>query len=306
MKFPGYFKDHILPEHLDCLSLSFLVESMVRQPGGIAPNIAYTMALLGEHPRLFATAGEDFESYRQWLEAHGIDASRVRIIPGELTASFFANTDLANSQIASFYTGAMAHAGDYSLIELVNDLPDLVVISPNAPQAMIRYPEECKELHVDYIYDPSQQIPRLDDEQLRRGIEGARALFVNHYEFLMIQNRLGMSIEDLTSNSRFVVITHGEHGIKTYYQDIVLEIPAVVPTHVADPTGVGDAFRGGFLAGYARGWNLLTCTEMGAVAATYCLEHPGPQGHAYTPKEFVERFRLHFHDEGELDELVIE
>jgi hypothetical protein len=118
----------------------------------------------------------------------------------------------------------MAYAGDYSLFDLTDARPDIVVISPNAPQAMIRYPEECKKLKVDYIYDPSQQIPRLDDDQLRRGIEGARALFVNHYEFLMIQNRLGIDINDITSNSRFAVVTHGEYGIKTYSEDQVLDI----------------------------------------------------------------------------------
>jgi adenosine kinase len=146
---------------------------MVRQRGGIAPNIAYTMALFGEQPRLFATAGEDFDDYRLWLESNGVDASGVRIIPGEYTASFFANTDRSNSQIASFYPGAMAYAGDLSLYELTGDRPDLVMISPNDPKAMTRYVLECREMGIPYLYDPSQQIPRLSDEDLLHGLDGA-------------------------------------------------------------------------------------------------------------------------------------
>ena len=166
MKFPGYFQDHILPDQLECLSLSFLVESMVRQPGGIAPNIAYTLSLLGERPRLFATAGEDFAEYKALLESKGVDTAGIKLIEGEFTASFFANTDLANSQIASFYPGAMAHAADTSLNELTGNKPELVLISPNDPRAMVRYVQECKQSGIPYIYDPSQQIPRLSGEEL--------------------------------------------------------------------------------------------------------------------------------------------
>ena len=139
MNFPGYFRDHILPDSLDKLSLSFLVDSLVRQRGGIAPNIAYTLALLGESPLLVGTVGEDFGDYRAWLNSKGIDTRFVREIPGKYTASFFANTDLANNQIASFYAGAMANAAEISIHELVNEQPELVVISPNDPKAMDQY-----------------------------------------------------------------------------------------------------------------------------------------------------------------------
>ena len=185
MKFPGYFREHILADKLDSISLSFLVESMIRRRGGVASNIAYTLALLGGRPRVYASVGEDFKEYRAWLEDQGVDTSEMRVIPGEYTASFFVNTDKSNSQIASFYPGAMAFADRLSLHDLKGNLPDLIVISPNDPKAMIRYTKECRELDIPYLYDPSQQIPRLEDDQLRSGVEGAYALCVNDYEFGM-------------------------------------------------------------------------------------------------------------------------
>lgn len=305
MKFPGYFQDHILTDQLDCLSLSFLVESMVRQRGGIAPNIAYTMALLGERPRLFATAGEDFADYGLWLEGIGIDISGVRIIPGEFTATFFANTDLANAQIASFYPGAMAFAGDLSLHEMVGSMPDFVLISPNDPRAMVRYVDECMQLGIPYFYDPSQQIPRLEEADLRRGVEGAHALFVNHYEFSMIQNRTGLTFESLLAHVQFAVVTNGEKGSTIYTRFQEYHVPAVKPERILDPTGVGDAFRAGFLKGLGRAYDLETCGQLGALAAAYCLEQVGPQAHYFTPAEFVTRFRRYFDDRGQLDELLV-
>ena len=304
MKFPGYFRDHILPDRLESLSLSFLVESMVRQRGGIAPNIAYTMALFGEHPRLFATAGEDFEEFRLWLESKGVDASQVRIIPGEYTASFFANTDRANSQIASFYPGAMAYAGDLSLDELTGDRPDLVMISPNDPKAMSRYVVECQEMGIPYLYDPSQQIPRLSDEELLRGLDGAQALFVNHYELCLIQNRTKLSFESILSKPQFSVVTYGEQGSIVHHADKQYSIPVVPPQQIIDPTGVGDAFRGGFLTGFVHGIDLESCGQMGSLAAAYCLEQQGPQSHNFTSKAFVTRFREHFDDQGKLNNLL--
>ncbi|HZD57073.1 MAG TPA: carbohydrate kinase family protein [Anaerolineales bacterium] len=304
MSFPGYFRDYILPDRLDSISLSFLVESMVRRRGGTAPNIAYTLALLGERSRILATVGEDFEEYRSWLETHGVDTSAIRVIPGEYTASFFANTDRSNAQIASFYPGAMAHAGDFSLQQLNGDQPDLVMISPNDPRAMIRYVEECQELGIPYLYDPSQQIPRLDGDDLRVGVEAALALFVNDYELGMVEKRTGMDLADVLDGSHFTVVTRGEYGATIYAEGGETSIPAVAPKAIVDPTGVGDAFRGGFLKGFSRGWEWEICGRLGALAATYCLEQEGPQGHTYTRAEFVTRYRSHFDDGGILDELL--
>src|SRR5574341_451541 len=176
MTFPGHFQEQILPERLASISLSFLVDSMSKQRGGVAPNIAYTMALLGERPRVMATVGEDFEDYRAWLDSKGVDTSLMKVIPGEFTASFFATTDRASAQIASFYPGAMAH----SAIQSIKDLPkkpDLVVVSPSAPEAMMKFPAECRQLGIKYLYDPSQQVLRLEGSELARDMEGAHFLF---------------------------------------------------------------------------------------------------------------------------------
>src|SRR5512147_2108094 len=216
MIFPGYFRDHILPEKLETISLSFLVESMVRLRGGIAANIAYTLALFGLRPRLFATVGEDFEEYRAWLESKGVDTTWAKVIPGVYTASFFANTDRSNAQIASFYPGAMAYAAQLSLREQSDPPPDLVVISPNDPGAMQCYIAECQELGIPYLYDPSQQIVRMTEEELAKGIEGAQAIFVNDYEFALIQKMPGMVPADILKQAQFLVVTRGQEGATIY------------------------------------------------------------------------------------------
>ena len=302
MTFPGYFKEHILPEKLDTISLSFLVDSLVKRRGGVAPNIAYTLALLGGRPRILATVGEDFGEYRAWLEAQGIDTAEARVIPDTLTASFFANTDRANAQIASFYPGAMAHASGLSLKDLASK-PELVVVSPNDPGAMIRNVDECIELGIPYIYDPSQQIIRLDEAVLTRGVQNCMALFVNDYEFELLQKRTGLTAAELTARPRFVVVTRGRQGASIFADGQEHAVPVFPDEHIADPTGVGDAFRGGFLTGYSHGWDWQVCGQLGALAATYCLEQPGPQSHAYSRAEFTARFRTVFDDGGLLDTL---
>lgn len=306
MTFPGHFKDHILPDHLDSISLSFLVDSMVRLRGGVAPNIAYTLALLGERPRIWATVGEDFEEYRNWLESKGIDTSGARVIPGEFTASFFVNTDRSNSQIASFYPGAMAYADQLSIRELKDSPPDLLVISPTDPKAMNQYVRECQELSIPYIYDPSQQIVRLDEFELRKGIQGALALFLNTYEYALIQKITGLDAGAVLRNRSdgFVVVTGGEQGATIFTNSHTFQIPVVAPEKIVDPTGVGDAFRGGFLKGYIHGLEVDTCGRVGSLAATYCLEHQGPQGQDYNLDDFIARFKKVFNNKAEFDVLV--
>jgi adenosine kinase len=303
MTFPGHFRDHILPDHLDSISLSFLVDSMVRQPGGIAPNIAYNLALLGDHPQLFATVGEDFSEYRLRLESIGIDTEFARLVPGLFTASFFVNTDRSNNQIASFYPGAMAHAAELSLKEL-EQRPTLVVISPNDPLAMDKLVSECKELAYPYLYDPSQQVVRVSGEELCRGVIGAQSLFVNEYEYKLLRKHTGLSEAEILSRVEFMVVTLAEQGARVYAQSKEYNIPIAVPTRIIDPTGVGDAFRGGFLRGYLLGLDWQTCGQMGSLSATYCLEQRGTQNHFYSPAEYVVRYRTYFDDQGALDVLI--
>ncbi len=293
MTFPGYFRDHILPDQLHALSLSFLVESLVRRRGGVAPNIAYTLALLGERPAILAAVGEDFAEYRAFLEQHGVVTRYIRVVPGETTASFFANTDRAQAQIASFYPGAMRHAATLSLAEL-DERPELVVISPDDPEAMRLRVRECQEMGIPYFYDPSQQTVRLGSDDLRQGVEGAAALFCNEYEFALIQRKTGLTAEDILRQVPLVVVTRGERGASIYVEGEEIRVPAVPPHEVVDPTGVGDAFRGGFLKGYLHGADMELSGRLGALAATYCLEAQGPQSHYYTREAFLARFREAF------------
>jgi adenosine kinase len=303
MTFPGHFKDQILPERLGSISLSFLVDSMSKQRGGVAPNIAYTMALLGERPRVMATVGEDFEDYRAWLEAKGVDTSLMCVVPGVFTASFFATTDHASAQIASFYPGAMGFAASQSLTELASN-PDLVIVSPNAPDAMMKFPAECRALGINYLYDPSQQVLRLEGDEIARDMEGAHFLFCNDYEFGLISKKTGWSLDQVLDHLRTLVITRGKDGADLYSGNDAVHIPTVPEDEIVDPTGVGDAFRGGFLTGYSRGFDWKLCGEIGSLAAVYCLEQRGPQSHNYSREEFIYRFRRHFDDGGKLDELL--
>ena len=300
MTFPGLFKEQILPERLASISLSFLVDGMSKQRGGIAPNIAYSMALLGERPRVMATVGEDFGDYRAWLDAKGVDTSLMEVVPGLFTASFFATTDQASAQIASFYPGAMGVAATQSLKNLAVK-PDLVIVSPNAPDAMMKFPAECRELGIKYLYDPSQQVLRLEGNELARDMEGAHFLFCNDYEFGLISKKTGWSLDQILEHVNILVITRGKDGADLYMDGESVHIPTVPEDEIVDPTGVGDAFRGGFLAGYSQGFDWKLCGEIGSLAAVYCLEQRGPQSHSYTREEFVARFRRHFDDGGKLD-----
>jgi adenosine kinase len=304
MSFPGHFREHILPDQIEHVSLSFLVDSMRKERGGCGPNIAYSLALLGEHPRIMATVGKDFREYRAWLEDVGVDTSAVVEVPNELTASFFVNTDLDNNQIASFYIGAMGWADHLSFHDLDSKEIDIVIISPNSPEAMIKYPRECQALDIPYIYDPSQQIIRLSGEELADGTRGAKMLVVNEYELGMLKNKTGLSERELLKLPEITIVTRGEEGSTIHVEGQALFIPAVAPQPLAEPTGVGDAFRAGIIKGWLRGYSWETTGRMAALAATYVLEQHGTQNHCYSLNEFVARYRQIFGDTPELEDLV--
>jgi adenosine kinase len=303
MSFPGRFTEHLLANQLHTVSLSFLVDSMKRQRGGTAPNIAYSLALLGGQPAIMATAGEDFSDYRRWLEEMGVDTSAIIEIAGDYCASFFVNTDLDQNQIASFYTGAMAHAGRLSFAEHA-PLTDLAIISPNDPQAMRAYAAECQQLKIAYIYDPSQQTIRLSGEDLAAGLNGCALLTVNEYEFGLIQEKTGLSQTDILARAGGLLITRGRAGSVIMVNGREYQIPAVPPIQTVDPTGAGDAFRAGLMRGMQLGLPWDIAGRMGALAATYVLEAFGTQGHHYTNSQFVARYREHFDDGGALDVLL--
>jgi adenosine kinase len=292
MSFPGSFTEHFLPEHMDRISLSFLVDTMDKRRGGCAPNIAYTLALLGEKPLLMGTAGEDFGEYRVWLDAAGVDTRHVKQISGKFTASFFCSTDRNNNQIASFYTGAMAHAGELSF----RDLHDcgLAIISPNDPDAMVQYAGECRTLGLRYIFDPGQQCARMSGDQLAEGVVGAAIVICNDYEFELLKQKTKLDEAAILEHSETLIITRGEHGSSILTTSEHTRVPAVMPRRIVDPTGVGDAFRAGLMKGLALGLSPAVAAQLGSVAAAYVLEHLGGQSHAYTLAEFMARYEEHF------------
>ncbi len=303
MSFPGKFVDAIVANKIEKISLSFLVDSLKRQRGGIAPNIAYTMALLGGRPKVMATAGKDFTDYRAWLDEHGVDTSGIVEIEDEFCASFFVNTDEDFNQIASFYPGAMAHAGILSFAEHAPEA-DLAVITPNDPGAMQAYVAECRASGLPFVFDPSQQTVRMNGDELRAGLAGCYLLAANEYEFSLIQQKTGLSELDIMDCVGGLLITKGADGSLLILDGQEELIPAVPTDNILDPTGAGDAYRAGVLRGIQLGLPLSVTGRIGALAATYTLEQIGTQKHSFTPAEFIGRYRQHFDDEGALDVLL--
>lgn len=294
MNFPGYFKDHILPEKTHMLTVSFLVDSMKRMRGGVAGNIAYTLALLDERPLVLASAGQDFGEYRLWMDRQGIDHSGITEVADEFTASCFINTDLANNQIVAFYTGAMARSKDLSLHTLGLSPDDLVVISPTDPDAMTRYAREAREIGVPFLFDPGKQTPRLSGEQILDGLQGAQILIGNDYEFAMMAQATGKTEAGLIASTPITVVTRGSEGATIHTQGQEMHVPVAAVTEVVDPTGAGDAFLAGLVFGVARGLPLEVAGRVAALAAAYCIEQRGCQEHQYTVEDFVTRYAASF------------
>jgi adenosine kinase len=313
MSFPGKFADHILPDQIERLSISFLVDSMRRERGGNAGNIAYNLALFEQPVLLMATVGQDAPEYIAGLRERGVDTSGVLQLANEFTASFFVSTDRTNNQIASFYTGAMAKAGQISFHNQNYKAIKLAIISPNDPAAMVKYVQECQALGVPYIYDPSQQIPRLDPADMIEGIKGAKVLILNDYEFEMIKKQTGLTDNDIQAMVETIIVTRGEQGSVIYTteagQDGALtlreiDIPPAPPTRIAEPTGVGDAFRAGLITGIMRGYRWEVSGRLGSIAATYVLEQHGTQRHTFNRQQLANRYRELFGDAEELADLA--
>ncbi|NJN15287.1 MAG: carbohydrate kinase family protein [Oscillochloris sp.] len=295
MDFPGYFKDHMLMEKAHMLSVSFLVDSMRKMRGGVAGNIAYNLALLGERPLLLGTVGHDFSDYRNWLESQGVDTSAVQVIGHEFTSSCFINTDRANNQIVAFYAGAMGHDHTNTLLNRGLTGQDLVLVSPTSPEAIERFAIECQQLGVPYIFDPGKQTPRLEAEHIQLGLRGAKVLVGNDYEFGMMARKLEMSEEDLIARVPLTVITRGEQGSALYTDGrLAAEIPVAPVREVLDPTGAGDAYLAGLAFGIARDLPLDVTGRIAALTAAYAIEERGCQEHRFMSNEFASRYREAF------------
>ncbi len=293
MRFPGYFKDHILAGQ-EKLSVSFLVDEKERHRGGTAPNIAYNLALLGERPKIVGAAGLDFEDYRQWLESVGVDTSLIRIHPDEFTATFSVITDLDHNQIASFHTGAMARAREIDLRDIGAETIDWVIISPDDPVAMVNHTEACRDMGVPFVYDPSQQLARISREEFMTSLQGAAVLTVNDYELEMAKKLSGLQERELLEYVGAIVVTRGPDGASALTQEGEIHVPAARPQAVVEPTGVGDAFRAGLLVGLNAGYDWETTLKLGNSAAVYVIERVGTQNHHYTREEFLARVKENY------------
>ncbi|MDB5113258.1 MAG: adoK [Chloroflexi bacterium] len=293
MVFPGRFGEHILPDKTHILNVSFLVDRLERRRGGTAANIAYTLALLGERPLLCAAVGDDFDAYGAALEEAGVDTSTALRCDDVATASCFITTDLDDNQITAFFPGAMARAGAIDL-RRPGAAVDTVVVAPDAPEAMAVHIAQATELGHRLVFAPAQQIPSLSEEALRAGLEAAWMVVGNDYELEMLRSRTGLGVEELRAHGALVALTLGGRGSRLHSGDGVVEVPVAAVEEVVDPTGAGDAYLAGLLAGLRRGYDLGRAGRMGALAAAYVVEVRGPQAHHFSPEAFAERYRSSF------------
>lgn len=290
MDFPGRFADRIMPEKIHKLSLSFLVDKLTKQFGGTGANIAYTLKLLGLDPLLLACAGNDFDVYKKHLASHNISTKGIAIHKDTTTSSYFVITDQDDNQIGSFYVGVMKYASQLSLPKENN----FVVIAPTDPKAMVKYVLECQSRNLTYLYDPAFQIATFTPNELKEGIGGAALLIGNDYEVALIEDRLGITHEELIAMVPVVITTLGAKGSIIETRKEAIHIKPAKSKNTSDPTGAGDAYRAGFLAGYLRNYDLATCGQMGSVAAAYTVETYGTQIHTFTKKEFCKRYEENF------------
>jgi adenosine kinase len=292
MTFGGQFRDSLVVDQLDKLSVSFLVDELEIRRGGVAPNMCFGLGMLGLSPVLVGAAGDDFADYRSWLERHGVDCSSVRISETRHTARFVCTTDTTMAQFASFYPGAMSEARLIELKPIVDRVggPTFVLIAADDPDGMVRHTRECRQRGYPFIADPSQQLAFSDGALIRDLIEGAAYLFSNEYESHMIQSKTGWTAEEVLDRVGVQVTTLGKDGVRIRqrgHEDVVVK--AAKDVVATEPTGVGDAFRAGFLAGLEWGLGHERAAEVGCVLAAYVVETVGTQEYSFTPSEFVQR-----------------
>jgi adenosine kinase len=292
MVFPGRFNEQLIDGHLDRVSLSFLVDELEIRRGGVAANIAYGLGCLGFTPLLVGSVGEDFDEYRMWLNDHNVDTSFVHVSSSRNTARFVCTTDADHNQIASFYSGAMDEAAGIDLTAIIDSPGDtaLVVVSPNQPEAMVRHTNQCRQLGVPFVADPSQQLARMAAEDIRELVDGAALLFTNEYEAQLLVQKTGWRSEHILARVGTWITTRGANGATITTGGHAVQIAPVAPKVMADPTGVGDAFRAGYLAGMAWQLDEERSAQLGSVLATLALETVGTQEYRLEPGQFIDRF----------------
>jgi adenosine kinase len=293
MVFPDYFKDHILPDKLHTLNVSFNITSLKTHFGGTAGNIAFNLKLLDEDPLILATAGSDFRPYADWLDRHGISRGGIRIFDDVRTAQGFVTTDLDHSQIWAFYEGAMARAHE-ARIEDIREEASMAIVTANGKQAMIEHGRKLKARGIPTYIDPSHGLPILDRGELLELIDGSALYIVNDYEWSLTLEKTGCSEEELFSRCDAVVITRGVKGSAIHTGGEEIEIPPVKASKVLDPTGCGDAYRAGLMAGRARGLSLEVAGRMASLLGSYQVEVEGTQNLVLNLDEFNARYEREF------------
>jgi adenosine kinase len=292
MTFSGRFADSLVVDQLDKVALSFLVDDLQMRRGGCAANIAFGLSMLGVRPVLVASVGTDFADYREWLEQHGVDCDSVRVSSTRHTARFVCTTDSAHAQIASFYSGAMAEAREIDLAQVADRVGrlDLVVVSPNDPEAMQRHTSDARTHGFPFVADPSQQLAWSDGDAIKSLVDGAAYLMCNEYEAALIEKKTGWSGGEIVERVGTRVVTLGVEGVRLEQsgQDAIV-VPAVPGVVAVDPTGVGDAFRSGFLAGVADDLDLEHAAEVGCTLAAYVVETVGTQEYSFSADAFLSR-----------------
>jgi adenosine kinase len=278
-----------MPDQVHILNLSFLVDQFAKRRGGVAANYAYTLRLLGQPAAILATAGDDAADYRRWLEGLGIDCTGLHLLEGETTATGFTTTDLDHNQITGYYGGAMNRAAEVGLADAAVT-PAAVIVGPNGPAGMQRLAAECRDAGVRFIFDPAHQLPHMSKEDLEEGCRGAWILIGNDYELELIQQRTGRGIADLLELASMVVTTLGREGSRIESAAGKVEIAAAPARREVDPTGAGDAYRSGLVAGLLRGLDPPAAGRIASLAAAYVVEQAGTMEHSYTPAEFAERY----------------
>lgn len=288
MDFPEYFSDHILPEKLHVLNISFTVNGMVEKLGGTAGNIAYALSLLGERPIILATVGHDYHRYFESLARKNIASGSIKIIEEEFTASAYITTDRADNQITGFNPGAMKYPSCFNF-DRVNPQESIAIIAPGNLEDMIDYPRSCKSRGIDYIFDPGQSLPMWNAQELIRSIDGSRILISNDYELELVINKTRLNKKKLLKKTRTIITTLGEMGSRVCTPDREIDIPAAKAKEVLDPTGAGDAYRAGLIKGLTEGRGIEQCAVMGSVCASFAVECYGTQEYHFSLQEFRER-----------------
>ena len=292
MVFPDQFKNHILPDKVHMLNVSFLVPRMRREFGGCAGNIAYNLKLLGDDPIPMATVGQDFGPYRAWFAEHGIRMDCIRELPELFTAQAFITTDLDDNQITAFHPGAMMRSHENHLRDI--DGITFGIVAPDGRDAMLQHAADFKAAGIPFIFDPGQAMPLFDGEAFRGFIDKADYVVVNDYESSLLQERTGWDEATIAGKVKAYIVTRGPRGSNIHAGGQVIDIPPAHERRITDPTGCGDAYRAGLIFGLMRGYELSTCGRIASLMGALKIEHPGTQNQRFTYAEFAEQFRQQF------------